>query len=362
MSDYFFNLSNEPNKPFSSGSYSVRSIRHSYIFDAGGPQKVIPGAFYAHPGLPIRRRLDTEVVNQYLGLMLPAGTIVTVESIPSGDIYIGKDVNGTAFSITRDHLYGWDGTVLGFVRPASPSAVAYTATTYDVNDFTRVLWTAGTALTAGSTKMLEVKETPAAAIDVGIKRPVGILLRDLYFDPVGKYAAEELPFVKGEALYTSGQICIPYARGKSAYKMNGDGYNAVLGLYPFLVIGDVDRNTLQGSSVIPDTYGNYAIFNDSYTLSLSGNAEDVVFTLPFKVGNIVAFDNRIPRQMLEFVQTDPNYSVTGTSTSGIYGYLYDFVKRVLIGSGANATPTAADIKTVIQSGDFGLAIINVEIA
>jgi len=69
MSDYFMNFqSNEPVKPFNSANVQIRALRHSFIFDAGGPHKVIPGAFFPHPGLPIREKLPTEMRDRDLGL------------------------------------------------------------------------------------------------------------------------------------------------------------------------------------------------------------------------------------------------------------------------------------------------------
>jgi hypothetical protein len=64
---------------------------------------------------------------------------------------------------------------------------------------------------------------------------------------------------------------------------------------------------------------------------------------------------------LNGVQVDPQFALTGTSTGGIYGYLFDFVKKIIVASGVKASPTVEDIQGYIQSGDFGLATINVNI-
>jgi len=291
---------------------------------------------------------------------MPAGTIVTVDPVPD-TIYLGKDVSGTAFSVTKDHFYGYDETVLGVVRPAAPSAIAYKATALD-NEFTRVLWTTGGALTADTTVTLDIKASPSATVDVGIKRPVGILLRDSYFDTTGKYAAEELPFVKGEALYTSGIIAIPYVvaiTSGDTYKVNTTsavGYQAVLGSYPFLVIPYTSLPSINGTAVVPDVYGNYAIGTEEYTIASGGGT----VTLPYKVGNVISLDNRMPRQLLDFIQNDPTIPTTGISTGGLYGYLYNFIVKVL--TGASADHDISDVKDAVASGHFGLAIINIEIA
>lgn len=487
MSIFMEFTNSEPNKPLGPGSgITIRSIRHSPLADATTILRTLPGAAMAHPGLPIRRVLNTGVHGEQIGMLLPAGTIVTLDPIKTSDIYLGKDVAGTAFKIDRDHFYGYDETVIGWVRNAAYTTSAdvdFTATAYDVS-FNRVLWTAGTDLVADTTKTLVITSDSAAGVEEYSKRPIGILLRDLYFDPAGMYRAYELPFIKGEAIATTCFITIPYVKADADYKVavTGDGYKSVLGLYAFLVIPDDSNAYINGALVKPDIYGNYETTTNPVTHTIgadggdpdsywttelyhmanldlditayyynSGDVEltagelnalyangfpiinkasssatqpykyvltfpqvinngqlsvhgvethdikynidgntafivasdaqasigrfdfygsqsnvamalnNVVLYDPITVGSIVSLDNRMPRQLLNGVQVDPQFALTGTSTGGIYGYLFDFVKKIIVASGVKASPTVEDIQGYIQSGDFGLATINVNI-
>ena len=487
MSIFMEFTNSEPNKPLGPGSgITIRSIRHSPLADASTIVRTLPGAVMGHPGLPIRRVLNTNLRNEQLGLQLPAGTIVSIDPIKSGDIYIGKDVDGEAFKIDRDHFYGYDETVLGWIRPAAYTTSAdvdFLATSYDVA-FNRILWTDGTDLEAGVTKTLTITSDSSTGIEEYAKRPAGILLGDLYFDPVGMYAAYDLPFIKGSAIATTCYITIPYVKADADYKVavTGDGYKSVLGLYAFLVIPDDSNAYINGALVKPDIYGNYETTTNPVTHTIgadggdpdsywttelyhmanldlditayyynSGDVEltagelnalyangfpiinkasssatqpykyvltfpqvinngqlsvhavethdikynidgntafivasdaqasigrfdfygsqsnvamalnNVVLYDPITVGSIVSLDNRMPRQLLNGVQVDPQFALTGTSTGGIYGYLFDFVKKIIVASGVKASPTVEDIQGYIQSGDFGLATINVNI-
>ena len=366
MSIFMEFTNSEPNKPLGPGSgITIRSIRHSPLADASTIVRTLPGAVMGHPGLPIQRVLNTNLRNEQLGLQLPAGTIVSIDPIKSGDIYIGKDVDGEAFKIDRDHFYGYDETVLGWIRPAAYTTstdIEFLATSYDVA-FNRILWTDGTALEAGVTKTLTITSDSARGIEEYAKRPAGILLGDLYFDPVGMYAAYDLPFIKGSAIATTCYITIPYVINDADYKMATDeaGYQSVLGLYAFLVIPDASASYINGALVQSDKYGNYVTTTNPVTYTVESDGGDVVIYDPITVGSIVSLDNRMPRQLLNGVQVDPQFALTGTSTGGIYGYLFDFVKKIIVASAVKASPTVEDIQGYIQSGDFGLATINVNI-
>lgn len=327
------------------------------------------GAFLPSRFLPVRFIQKVQPVSggtpfEY-GVVMPAGTIVTTVPITpnnsilgtdgSGDIAVGFDVAGNLIKYNIDSLYGYDKSLLGAIVPAngSDSDAVYHFTAFDALDSIKTLKADGTYAAAGD----ESITVPAHS------RPLGVVIRDVYQFNWGKYAHNDQPSMRNEAIATTGVIEYLYVRdasdfstyqmaaGDTASVSNSAGYRAVLGRYAFLVL-DSSITNAAGLPLTVDAFGNPAVFDTNISATPANTY------LEFKVGKIVNLDYRWPRGLVDLVDTWPGAISGGTNTGGLPPHLFDFAKRILEANGASAK--IEDVVNAVKNGDFGIAYVNID--
>lgn len=292
-------------------------------------------------------------------IVIPKGRIVSSvlpnDLIPSGqtddEIYSFQSMtqsgNPQVARNINDSYFGYDEYMTNLLVPANGgSGILQYYTQADVD--------AGTVTAAGA------YATPSGSFELPANYPVGVAFHDWYQDIRGKYINYrmwpdgghvlcdwyiEVPYVKlgDDAAIGSGNTPVPtandYASWIAKFPVNKK--------FAYLAVESTD--TFQpGVWVAPDILGNYKI---------EGVGNRTIQT----IGRLVGIDNRFPKAGMDDVQTYPGSDMPGTQTAGLPSFLFEFVRACQTTIGGTA-PTVEEILTYVQTGQYGVARIQLSVA
>jgi hypothetical protein len=81
------------------------------------------------------------------------------------------------------------------------------------------------------------------------------------------------------------------------------------------------------------------------------------------VGKLIAIDNKFPKDMEDLVQMYNQSAAGGTATYGLPSQLFAFVYSILkYGVNGGTAPTFNQIVAAVDSGDMGMARINLHVS
>jgi hypothetical protein len=347
-----------PADPFMPNRYApiVRDVRNVSLFEKG---VVIPTGTIIS-AIPVMNK-------EYYNLASP--TLVDNFGVASGSVESGNIALGIGFDSNtvqgdmEDVIDGYDRIrLVGTIANGGTSVTdAYSA--FDYTNRARV-GLDGALVQAGDT------------FARGANIPVGFTTHDVYlFDQGGNINFSEISWNKFSSFATDHFVEMPYYTGNTYGELN-DGsnfgaysgglsatYTAVraLGMPFFWAPSFADMKV--GTFVKPDYNGKWRVEN------VAANAVSANKTVQ-TVGKLISFTNKFPGDLEGTVETwynknaynyGKNYrgatSTGGTATYGLEYRLFVFIATILTANGTEVNFT--NIKAAINSGEFGIARVNV---
>ncbi len=340
-------------------------------------------ALLPHRYLPTRRTITDQGLSRH-SVVIPVGTILSAVPVMSreyyyrvsdvfsgsvvdgsGDTYSGELVLGTGqdsnvlTTPVDDSIDGYGKVNLAMTIANGGTNVDDLYTTYDVTTLAR-LDKDGVAVTTNT-----VFYRP-------INIPIGVVFNDIYIEDAGaNLNFVESSLQKFSAMLTDWYVEVPYCANASTYGMDNAidsgttqkinnssalGYNSVYNLgLPFLTAASID-DLLPGAFVAPDLNGKYkmqAVAASAATASKTAQT----------VGKLVAIDNKFPKDIEDLVQMYNQSAAGGTATYGLPAQLFAFVYTILKdGVNGGTAPTFDQIVAAVDSGDMGMARINLHVS
>jgi len=340
-------------------------------------------AMLPHRYAPTRRVITDQGLSRH-SVVIPVGTIVSAVPVMSRDYYYrnstvfsGSPIDGSGDTYSGELVLGTgnDSSVLtapaddaidgyGKVNAAliianGGSSVDDLYTSYDYTDLGR-LDKDGNAITN-----VTVFNRPPNI-------PIGVVFNDIYIEDTGATLNfVESPLMKFSSILCDWYVEIPYCANIANYGMSNTlasgttqdinnssalGYNAVYNLgLPFLTAASL-ADLVPGGFVSADLNGKYKMQNvaaNSYTASKTAQT----------VGKLTALDNKFPKDIEDLVQMYNLSAAGGTATYGLPSQLFAFVFNILkYGVNGGTNPTFAQIIAAVDSGDMGMARINLHVA
>lgn len=268
--------------------------------------------FLPDPALPISF-LDVELQD---GVVIPKGTIVSGVKLANASTKYANLANPTATS--NDDYYGYPDNVQTLLVPANGSG-ANGYLTYGSDDVGRTI-VAGAALTAANSNHSNYDPTAdqsagGSQYTLTANNPIGYAYMDVYQDQRGNLLNwEPLNLLRGvltdyyiELVFISDSH-ITVNADKSLPTANFDKYHAVRRMGGMLY-GQPDGGGSIGAIVRADVLGMTV-------------APVTVPGVDQRVGRVISYDFRWPKDMQAYVETYPGSEMPGTETGGIPSHIY----------------------------------------
>ncbi len=340
------------------------------------PESVFPARY-----LPVTS-IDTNVAD---GIVIPMGVITSLKPVFPVSVYqkAGADtelgISASGVMIVGQNAYGSN---ISYSVEDQQNAYG------DYQHSVLVISNGGTAVkdkyTSLDVEVGTVKATGAVAVagddyDRTANIPYGVTTSPVYQDYRGRYLNSDGTKLQLDAPYRHGYIWVPFVinDASNTYKFatltessgtqsihgasasDHAGYLACLPKCGFLWLGgrtgvadaDIDSAFVAGEFLVSDYNGRFV--PQSATTSDALTATKTAQT----IGRLVTLDSKWPKSLRGLEDTYPGSGMTGTDTSGIDKFIYEFVEGVL--KAAGLAYTRNDVLTAIKSGRFGMASIEV---
>jgi hypothetical protein len=330
-------------------------------------------AFYPARCLPVMwQDVETEE-----WVVLTKGTIVSlltkeigasgmVNVSSSGSIPVFDDATTAAADVVTANIdssyWGYPEAIAGLLTPANGGAISEIP--YSTNDVT-----AGTFCPGAHVMTTARLNDPIQNFySVAANMPIGIVYQDVYQDIRGKSLNYEtfsiwgvlcdkyieVPFVDyyKASNFVSGFVDSYEDKINNMSTTTCAGYINVWKKYPFFYFSSNAGpiGAYPGQLIKSDLYGKFMPQGTAVTTAATAQT----------IGKLVLTDSRFPKDMLEAVDTYYDSRMPGTQTAGAPGFLFEFIRDAYYG--ANGTyPDASTVMSRIQSGDYGVARIQLNI-